>query len=99
MKFTRLSFSKLICTLQKVLYELHTSLFSNTNRFWVFDSSVTQKTTRSQIANIGFRPYTDKVFHMRATSLANKYPQYDKKVIMDFCKAVTFYGDKHGITE
>lgn len=53
--------------------------------------------TRAQIANIGIRPYTDKVNHMRAKGLAQSYPQYNEKVVMDFSKAVTFYGDKHGI--
>ena len=61
---------------------------------WILNLSLAS----SQIANIGIRPYTDKVFHIRAKALAEAYPQYEAKVIMDFCKAVTFYGDKHGIT-
>ena len=51
----------------------------------------------AQIANIGIRPYTQKVMSMRARSLAAAFPQYKEEVIIDFSEAVSFYDEKHGI--
>jgi len=46
---------------------------------------------------MGIHPYTDMVFHRRARALADAYPQYDAKVVMDFAKVVKLYGDKHSM--
>lgn len=52
---------------------------------------------RAQIANMGVRPYTQKIMSMRADKLTEAYPQYDPQVIKAFSEAVTFYDEKHGI--
>lgn len=53
--------------------------------------------TRAQIANIGIRPYTEKIQRMRASKLAAAFPQYDSKIIIEFSESISFYDEKHGI--
>lgn len=53
--------------------------------------------SRAQIANMGLRPYTRKVMQMRADKLAAAFPRYDKTVVANFSKSVTFYDDVHGL--
>jgi hypothetical protein len=40
--------------------------------------------SRSQIENLGVKPYTSKVKEWRANRLAEAYPQYDQRVIKNF---------------
>jgi len=38
--------------------------------------------TRSQIQNLGIRPYTEMIIEMRAERLAKQFPQYDQSVLV-----------------
>ncbi|CAB9513846.1 expressed unknown protein [Seminavis robusta] len=53
--------------------------------------------TRSQIDNLGARPYTQMVMTSRAEKLAKAFPQYDADIVKDFSLAISFYHDKHGL--
>ena len=46
---------------------------------------------RSQIANLGVRPYTAKLKALRADKIVQKYPQYDATLLADYSKCVNFY--------
>ena len=46
---------------------------------------------RSQIANLGVRPYTAKLKALRADKIVRKYPQYDATLLADYSKSVNFY--------
>ena len=46
---------------------------------------------RSQIANLGVRPYTAKLKAMRADKIVRKFPQYDATLLADYSKNVNFY--------
>lgn len=53
--------------------------------------------TRAQIANIGIRPYTEKMMTVRAKKLAAAFPQYDAKIVADFSEAISLYDEHHGL--
>uniref|UniRef100_A0A7S2YT15 Uncharacterized protein n=1 Tax=Entomoneis paludosa TaxID=265537 RepID=A0A7S2YT15_9STRA len=40
--------------------------------------------SRAQMDNLGVKPYTTRVKHMRAQHLADLYPQYDRNLLMNF---------------
>lgn len=40
--------------------------------------------SRAQMDNLGIKPYTTRVKKMRAKNLANDFPQYDARVIMQY---------------
>lgn len=46
---------------------------------------------RSQLDNLGIKPYTQKVKQWRAERLAEKFPQYDINVVMAYSKTSTIH--------
>lgn len=47
--------------------------------------------SRSQLENLGIRPFTTSMKHRRAQKLATAFPMYNAKVVMDFSKTAGFY--------
>jgi hypothetical protein len=50
---------------------------------------------RSQLDNLGIRPYTSAVKQRRAKTLAAAFPLYNTKLVMDFSKTAGFYKHKY----
>lgn len=46
---------------------------------------------RSQIANLGVRPYTAKLKALRADKIVRKFPQYDATLLANYSNSVNFY--------
>jgi hypothetical protein len=47
---------------------------------------LTLQFSRSQLQNLGAKPYTARVKQWRGEQLAQAFPQYDAKIIMDYCE-------------
>mmetsp|Transcript_18335 Transcript_18335/g.25436 ORF Transcript_18335/g.25436 Transcript_18335/m.25436 type:complete len:279 (-) Transcript_18335:49-885(-) len=47
--------------------------------------------SRSQLKNLGIKPYTHMIKDMRANQLAQEFPRYDAKILKDYSKTDNFY--------
>lgn len=54
--------------------------------------------SRSQLDNLGVKPYTHKVKQWRAERLAEKFPQYDINVVMNYSKSSTIHSSYKNYT-
>ena len=95
------SWANLVCALVFAIHSVRSFVLAVFRTLFLTTSSASVLTYllyfRSQIANIGIRPYTQKVMAIRAKKLADAFPQYDAKIVADFCESITFYDEKHGI--
>jgi hypothetical protein len=54
---------------------------------------LTMQYARSQIQNMGMKPYTSRMKHWRAQRLAKAFPQYDEHVLMSYSETCPIYHD------
>lgn len=50
--------------------------------------------SRSQIQNLGVKPYTDQVKLWRGKRLADAFPQYDSRVLIAYSQTAALYKSK-----
>lgn len=51
---------------------------------------LTLQFSRSQLQNLGVKPYTETVKHWRARRLAAAFPQYDSNLLIKYSEASTW---------
>lgn len=51
---------------------------------------LTLQFSRAQIANLGYKPYTQFIKSIRGRRLSRLYPQYDKTILINYSKTSHF---------